>query len=145
MAPSMLVWRSRGLQAISQTNPIRAYASTSCPNQNIKSSSTDDKPVEANEKGFVDIENPYKKEPQRCIICKHNIELDYKNARLLSQFISPYTGGIYNRSVTGLCIYMQKRIAKLIRMSRRAGYMGYTMKNPDFLSDPKLFDHFKRK
>uniref|UniRef100_A0A183A1P7 RT18C protein n=1 Tax=Echinostoma caproni TaxID=27848 RepID=A0A183A1P7_9TREM len=69
----------------------------------------------------VMMEDPYKKTKKRCFLCKHNIELDYKNVRLLSQFVSPYTGRIYGRHITGLCIPMQKRISTLITRSRQFG------------------------
>lgn len=34
--------------------------------------------------------NPYNKEPKKCILCKHQIKLDYKNSRLLQQFVSSF-------------------------------------------------------
>lgn len=37
----------------------------------------------------VDMPNPFKKEKVECILCKHKIEPDYKNVKLLSQFQSP--------------------------------------------------------
>ncbi|CAH8601028.1 unnamed protein product, partial [Schistosoma rodhaini] len=73
----------------------------------------DDKPV--------DIPDPYRKTRKKCFICEKNIPLDYKNVRLLSQFVSPYTGRIYGRHITGMCIPMQKRISKLIIRSRQFG------------------------
>ena len=44
-----------------------------------------------------------------------------QNVRLLSQFTSSYTGRIYDRGVTGLCLFMQKRVAKLIKRARMFG------------------------
>lgn len=41
--------------------------------------------------------NPYEKEKRKCILCAHNIELDYKNARLLQQFVSSFSGRVYDR------------------------------------------------
>lgn len=49
----------------------------------------------------VDMTNPFKKEKIECLLCKHKIEPDYKNTRLLAQFQSPYTGRIYGRHITG--------------------------------------------
>lgn len=34
--------------------------------------------------------NPYNREPRKCILCKHKIKLDYKNSRLLQQFVSSF-------------------------------------------------------
>ena len=45
----------------------------------------------------------------------------FQNTRLLSQFVSPHTGQIYGRQVTGLCLFMQKRISKLIKRSQFFG------------------------
>ena len=69
-------------------------------------------------------------------ICAHDVDglsswnyitvyFSFQNVRLLSQFVSPYTGQIYGRHITGLCIYMQKRVAKLIRRSRYFGKYMY--------------------
>ena len=36
----------------------------------------------------------------------------------LSQFVSPFTGRIYGRHITGLRYHMQERIAKLIEVTK---------------------------
>ncbi|KAL5021384.1 hypothetical protein ScPMuIL_000539 [Solemya velum] len=87
--------------------------------------------------------NPYADEQEKCIICKYKIHLDYKNVQLLSQFVSPNTGQIYGRHITGLCIPMQKHVARLIKRSRCFGFMPFILKKPEFLDDPKLHDAFK--
>ncbi|ELT87032.1 hypothetical protein CAPTEDRAFT_164978 [Capitella teleta] len=89
--------------------------------------------------------NPFVKPAKKCLLCDLNVDLDYKNAKLLSQFISPHTGQIYGRGVTGLCLYMQKRVALNIKRSRNFGYMSYMAKNPKYLKDPKLFDPYRRR
>ncbi|VDD83256.1 unnamed protein product [Mesocestoides corti] len=86
----------------------------------------------------IHIENPYKPTKRQCFICKNNIELDYKNVQLLSQFVSPYTGRVYGRHITGLCIPMQKRVATLIERARKFG-MTCTM----FLSSFKVLWRMK--
>ena len=45
--------------------------------------------------------NPYKSEKRLCVLCRHKIEVDYKNPRLLSQFLSSFTGKVYERNITG--------------------------------------------
>ncbi|XP_041370507.1 uncharacterized protein LOC121384259 [Gigantopelta aegis] len=90
-----------------------------------------------------DMPNPYTKERKKCLLCKHDVELDYKNTRLLSQFVSPFTGRIYGRKITGLCIPMQQRVSKLIKRSRKCGFMPFIIKDASYLQDPKLFDPFK--
>ncbi|XP_053107524.1 28S ribosomal protein S18c, mitochondrial isoform X2 [Hemicordylus capensis] len=64
----------------------------------------------------VPMENPYKEPPRKCILC--GMTVDYKNVQLLSQFVSPYTGHIFGRHITG--------------------FMAVTYKDPTFLSDPKI-------
>lgn len=86
------------------------------------------------------MENPFEKEKPKCILCKLNITPNYKNVKLLSQFQSPYTGRIYGKHITGLCEQKQKRVEEEITKAQSAGLMGYYLKEPIFLGDPKLFD-----
>ncbi|EFN88550.1 28S ribosomal protein S18c, mitochondrial [Harpegnathos saltator] len=88
----------------------------------------------------VQLENPYVREKQQCILCKLNIEPDYKNVRLLSQFQSRYTGRIYEKHITGLCEYKQKRVQEEITKAQCAGLMGFMSKKPEYVKDPQLFD-----
>lgn len=44
-----------------------------------------------------DMCNPYLREGPKCFLCAHKIELDYKNARLLQQFVSSFSGRVYDR------------------------------------------------
>ncbi|NWW44872.1 RT18C protein, partial [Pedionomus torquatus] len=110
----------------------------------------------------IEMENPYKEPPKRCVLC--GINVDYKNVQLLSQFVSPYTGRIYGRHITGLCNKKQKEITKAIKRAHVLGKYGYALefksrllsylimppsylstgfmpvmfKNPSFLTDPKI-------
>ncbi|VVC87176.1 unnamed protein product [Leptidea sinapis] len=88
----------------------------------------------------VEMENPYKKEKRQCILCKLNINPDYKNYRLLSQFQSPYTGRIYGRHITGLCKNKQEAVEREIVKAQNCAYMPYFYKDKVFLKDPRLFD-----
>jgi len=72
-------------------------------------------------KHLVNIRNPYEKEKRVCILCKMNIVPDYKNTRMLSQFISRFTGRIYGRHITGLCRHKQGQVELEIKKSREAG------------------------
>ncbi|XP_054016714.1 28S ribosomal protein S18c, mitochondrial [Hylaeus anthracinus] len=85
-------------------------------------------------------ENPFKKERKVCILCKHKIEPNFKNVRLLSQFQSRYTGRIYGKHITGLCEYKQKRMEEEILKAQTAGLMGIMTRDPKYANDPKLFD-----
>nr|CAD7572655.1 unnamed protein product [Timema californicum] len=87
-----------------------------------------------------DMPNPFEREKARCILCRLNLTPDYKNAKLLSQFVSPYTGRIYGRHITGLCLRQQQLVEEEIIKSQNVGFMAYYLKQVEFLHDPKLFD-----
>ncbi|XP_040823418.1 28S ribosomal protein S18c, mitochondrial isoform X2 [Ochotona curzoniae] len=57
---------------------------------------------------------------------------------LLSQFVSPFTGCIYGRHITGLCGKKQKEITKAIKRAQIMGFMPVTYKDPVYLKDPKV-------
>uniref|UniRef100_A0A0N5AY94 28S ribosomal protein S18c, mitochondrial n=1 Tax=Syphacia muris TaxID=451379 RepID=A0A0N5AY94_9BILA len=90
-----------------------------------------------------DMCNPYVKEAPKCFLCANKIDLDYKNARLLQQFVSSFSGRVYDRHITGLCDHQQKKLLHAITLSRKAGYMPVFVKDPRYLKDPKLFDPLK--
>lgn len=84
--------------------------------------------------------NPFQRERRQCILCQMNVQPNYKNVRLLSQFQSQYTGRIYGRHITGLCRQQQERVESEITRAQRAGYMGTYNKSVEFVQDPRLFD-----
>ncbi|KAM9306447.1 small ribosomal subunit protein bS18m [Pholidichthys leucotaenia] len=92
--------------------------------------------VRQTDNALVQMENPYKEPPKGCVLC--NTAVDYKNTQLLSQFISPHTGCIYGRHITGLCGKKQKEIAKAIKKARAMGFMSVTHKHPQFMKDPSI-------
>lgn len=87
------------------------------------------------------IKNPFKREDPQCVLCRLNITPDYKNARLLSQFQSQYTGRIYSRHITGLCKTKQFQVERAIKNAQACGFMPIYFKAPEFFNDPKLYDH----
>ncbi|XP_066566946.1 small ribosomal subunit protein bS18m [Amia ocellicauda] len=84
----------------------------------------------------IKMENPYKEPPKRCILC--GVTVDFKNVQLLSQFVSPHTGFIYGRHITGLCGKKQKQVSKAIKKAQHMGFMPVTLKHPAFLKDPNI-------
>ncbi|XP_001602798.1 28S ribosomal protein S18c, mitochondrial [Nasonia vitripennis] len=88
----------------------------------------------------IELENPYQRERKICILCKHNIDPDYKNVRFLSQFQSRFTGRIYGRHITGLCKYKQERVENEITKAQHAGLMPFYNKEITYVNDPKIFD-----
>ncbi|KAJ0055351.1 hypothetical protein NL108_016079, partial [Boleophthalmus pectinirostris] len=54
-----------------------------------------------------------------CPICRDvNIIIHPQNVKLLEQFISPYTGIIYDPTKTGVCMKQQKKLTEAIDASR---------------------------
>ncbi|KAA0190846.1 hypothetical protein HAZT_HAZT010438 [Hyalella azteca] len=95
----------------------------------------------------IDMTNPYEKKKVQCLLCRYQLKLDYKNMKLLSQFVSSFTGNIYEKHITGLCQEQQDRLVKEIVKSRNAGngisvsgFMPHVFKKVEFFRDPKLFD-----
>ncbi|CAN9504614.1 unnamed protein product [Ophioblennius macclurei] len=85
---------------------------------------------------LMQMENPYKQPQKGCTLC--NISVDYRNIQLLSQFISPHTGRIYGRHITGLCGVKQKEVSKAIKKAHSMGFMSVTHKHPQFMKDPNI-------
>lgn len=104
----------------------------------VHSAATPDSTPAALEHMPQNMENPFKDPPKRCILC--GVLVDYKNTQLLSQFVSPHTGRIYGRHMTGLCGLKQKAVAKAIKRAIIMGFMPATYKNPEYLKDPKICD-----
>ncbi|EDL99549.1 mitochondrial ribosomal protein S18C (predicted), isoform CRA_a [Rattus norvegicus] len=92
--------------------------------------------VTSNEDLPIPMENPYKEPLKKCVLCEKRV--DYKNVQLLSQFISPFTGCIYGRHITGLCGKKQKEVTKAIKRAQKMGFMPVTYKDPAYLKDPKV-------
>ena len=82
------------------------------------------------------MENSYNKPLKKCTLYEKCV--DYKNLQLLSQFISPFTGCIYGRHITGLCGNKQKEITKAIKRAQILEFMPVTYKDPAYLKDPKV-------
>jgi len=89
---------------------------------------------------IVEMNNPFEKTKEQCILCKYQIQPDYKNVRLLSQFISPFTGRVYGRHITALCEKKQFRVEREVLKATRAGFLAGYLKDPVFYKDPKLYD-----
>ncbi|CAL8110173.1 unnamed protein product [Orchesella dallaii] len=88
----------------------------------------------------IGMDNPYEKPKKVCILCEHGITPDYKNIKLLYQFVSPYTGMRYERHVTGLCKKKQEQVELAINTALRIGLMSNYLKEVEFIKDPKLCD-----
>ncbi|KAJ8025379.1 28S ribosomal protein S18c, mitochondrial [Holothuria leucospilota] len=89
---------------------------------------------------LADAQDPYEEETEPCLLCKAKIPISYKNPELLSQFVSPNTGRIYDRQITKLCELQQNRIVAAIKRARVFGYMPVMYRETYFLKNPDLFD-----
>ncbi|KAG8448688.1 hypothetical protein GDO86_015676 [Hymenochirus boettgeri] len=59
-----------------------------------------------------------------CPICRDpKLSLDYRNVKLLQQFICPYTGIVYDPTMTGVCMKQQKVLMKAIMEAKDHGYL----------------------
>lgn len=92
------------------------------------------------DKGFVDKPTPYERPDRQCILCKHNIRLDYKNPRLLSQFVSPLNGNVYEKHITGLCETQQTILEHEVKKAKMTYMMPFYHKDPKYNKDPILFN-----
>lgn len=85
-----------------------------------------------------DMEDPYVEAPPKCVICENQIPIDYKNIKLLSQFVSTFTGTIYPRKVVGLCTIQYDKIVEAIIFCRRMAMMSHKFKSQSFYDDDRL-------
>ncbi|MGA1846393.1 30S ribosomal protein S18 [Deferribacter abyssi] len=61
-----------------------------------------------------------------CRFCTENIEIDYKDANLLKQFITE-RGKIMPRRLTGTCAKHQRRLADAIKTARIMALLPFTL------------------
>ncbi|CAJ1069892.1 S ribosomal protein S18c%2C mitochondrial [Xyrichtys novacula] len=119
----------RGLQRLKSV--LTPHRNTSLRSLTVSSSLVQNK-----DNMLVQMENPYKEPQTGCVLC--HVTVDYKNIQLLSQFISPHTGRIYGRHITGLCGRKQKEVSKAIKKAQAMGFMPVTHKHPQFMRDPNI-------
>ncbi|MCD6413803.1 MAG: 30S ribosomal protein S18 [Elusimicrobia bacterium] len=63
---------------------------------------------------------------RRCRFCKSKIEIDYKNVRLLKNFIGD-NGRILTSRITGTCTKHQRRLANAIKRARHLALLPYVV------------------
>ena len=70
-------------------------------------------------------QDPYAEEPMRCVLCPKNFSVpirpSWKNPKLLSQFVSPHTGLVYKKHITGLCEFMQCEVELEVKRAQQFG------------------------
>lgn len=64
----------------------------------------------------------------------------FQNVRLLSQFVSPFTGRLYDKHITGLCETQHRAVRTEIIRAIKYGLMSPYYRDPKYADDPRLFD-----
>ncbi|XP_072303420.1 small ribosomal subunit protein mS40 [Eucyclogobius newberryi] len=71
-----------------------------------------------------------------CPICRDpNIIVHHQNVKLLEQFISPYTGMLFDPTKTGVCMKQQKKLTEAIDASRNHGFLSFQIPHVDFTKE----------
>ncbi|KAK6323956.1 hypothetical protein J4Q44_G00062950 [Coregonus suidteri] len=77
-----------------------------------------------------------------CPICRDtNIIIHYQNVKLLQQFISPYTGILYDPTRTGVCQKQQKQLNQAIGAARDHGLLPFQVPHVDFSGEDYSNSH----
>ncbi|NP_001290980.1 28S ribosomal protein S18b, mitochondrial [Esox lucius] len=77
-----------------------------------------------------------------CPICRDpNIIIHHQNVKLLQQFISPYTGMVYDGTRTGVCEKQQKQLNKAIGAARDHGLLAFQIPHVDFAGEDYSNSH----
>ncbi|XP_020667958.3 small ribosomal subunit protein mS40 [Pogona vitticeps] len=77
-----------------------------------------------------------------CPICRdHNLFLDYRNVKLLEQFISPNTGIIYHPTHTGICMKKYKQLTQAIEEAQNNGLLFFTIPFTSFKDEDYSNQH----
>ncbi|XP_040434145.1 28S ribosomal protein S18b, mitochondrial isoform X1 [Falco naumanni] len=59
-----------------------------------------------------------------CPICRdHNLHVDFRNVKLLDQFICPHSGIIFHPTYTGVCMRQHKLLSKAITQAQEHGLL----------------------
>ncbi|XP_015446215.1 28S ribosomal protein S18b, mitochondrial isoform X3 [Pteropus alecto] len=69
-----------------------------------------------------------------CPICRdHKLHIDFRNVKLLGQFVCAHTGVIFHAPYTGVCMKQHKKLTQAIQKARDHGdpwYPWYSWKQP---------------
>jgi small subunit ribosomal protein S18 len=64
---------------------------------------------------------------KECYFCSNNIEPDYKDSKILYNFINYYMK-IIGRKRTGVCSWHQRKLTTSIKRARKMALLGFTHK-----------------
>ncbi|XP_056393652.1 28S ribosomal protein S18b, mitochondrial isoform X1 [Hyla sarda] len=67
-----------------------------------------------------------------CPICRdQNLGVDYRNVKLLQQFLCPHTGAMHHPTRTGVCMKQYKRLVKAISEAEDHGHLPVLIPHKD--------------
>lgn len=61
---------------------------------------------------------------KKCIFCKKDLDIDYKNIDLLSRYVS-FKGKIVSRRISGNCAKHQRKLSREIKRARFLSLIAY--------------------
>lgn len=133
---------SRALAGHHSIRQQTTATTSTVPDSHTSRNSTDDT---SNNDAICDLpdfemENPYQEKQRLCLACRHNVQFDYKNVRLLSQFVSSFTGRLYERHITGLCEQQYQKLEYAVNHAIYLAILPSKHKLIEFHKDPKLCD-----
>ncbi|CAJ1083620.1 28S ribosomal protein S18b%2C mitochondrial [Xyrichtys novacula] len=77
-----------------------------------------------------------------CPICRDpNVMIHHQNVKLLQQFISPYTGEVYDPTRTGVCMKQHKKLSEAISTARDHGLLPFQIPYVDFTGEEYSNSH----
>lgn len=77
-----------------------------------------------------------------CPICRdQNIIIHHQNVKLLEQFISPYTGMVFDPTKTGVCMKQQKKLNEAINAAWDHGFLPFQIPRVDFTGEDYSNSH----
>ncbi|XP_053578025.1 28S ribosomal protein S18b, mitochondrial [Bombina bombina] len=77
-----------------------------------------------------------------CPICRdQKLGLDYRNVRLLQQFICPHTGVVFDPTKTGVCMKQQKILVKAITDAKDHGFLPASVPHLELRCEDYLNNH----
>ncbi|XP_006011869.1 28S ribosomal protein S18b, mitochondrial isoform X2 [Latimeria chalumnae] len=77
-----------------------------------------------------------------CPICRdQKLQIDYRNVKLLEQFMCPHTGIIYHPTRTGVCMKQSKKLTKAIESAQDHGLLSFRVPFMEFKLEEYSNDH----
>nr|KAF6271221.1 mitochondrial ribosomal protein S18B [Pipistrellus kuhlii] len=77
-------------------------------------------------RAFLSLQRKDKVAGNPCPICRdHKLHVDFRNVKLLQQFVCAHTGIIFHAPYTGVCMKQHKKLTQAIQKARDHGLLSY--------------------